>query len=349
MLAYILKRLFWGVLLICVVTWITFVIFTMLPSERRSGQLSQGLVTPNLQQQFDLTDRSLPEQYVIFLQHVALHADFGESLRQPVQVRDEILGALPVTASLLLGGVLMWLILGFTIGFLSALRPRSILDKGLMVFVLIGVSAHPVWIGLMLSYFLGFRLDIFPIAGYCDFLYDPMSSNQCGGPRYWAYHLVLPWFSFALLFAALYARMIRASMLEVMNEDYIRTAYGKGAGEMRIMRKHVLRNALLPVVTMVGMDVGIAFAGAIFIESVFELPGVGQLLFRALPTQDLPMIMGVVFLVSVAVVVLNLIVDILYCLIDPRISLGSGRQESAAPLRRRRRYQPQVSESPTEA
>jgi peptide/nickel transport system permease protein len=199
----------------------------------------------------------------------------------------------------------------------------------------------------MLSYFLGFRLDIFPIAGYCDFLYDPASSNQCGGPRYWAYHLVLPWFSFALLFAALYARMIRASMLEVMNEDYIRTAYGKGAGEIRIMRKHVLRNAMLPVVTMVGMDVGIAFAGAIFIESVFQLPGVGQLLFRALPTADLPMIMGIVFLVSVAVVLVNLIVDILYCLIDPRISLGSGKQEAAAPLRRRRRIQ--VTESPNEA
>jgi len=346
-LAYILKRLFWGVVLICAVTWITFVIFTILPEER-PGQATLGLATPNIQQQFDL-EGSLPEQYVTFLQHVVLHADFGESLRQPVEVRDEILTALPVTASLLLGGVLMWLILGFTIGFLSALRPRSLLDKGLMVFVLIGVSAHPVWIGLMLSYFLGYQWDIFPIAGYCDFLYDPQSSNLCGGPRFWAYHLVLPWFAFALLFAALYARMIRATMLEVKNEDYIRTAYGKGAGEFRVMRKHVLRNALLPVVTMLGMDVGLAFAGAIFIESVFQLPGVGQLLFRALPGLDLPMIMGIVFLVSVAVVVVNLIVDILYCFIDPRISLrGGSSQEASAPLRRGRRV-PQVTESPTEA
>ena len=138
-------------------------------------------------------------------------------------------------------------------------------------------------------------------------------------------------------------------MLEVKNEDYIRTAYGKGAGEIRIMRKHVLRNALLPVVTMLGMDVGLAFAGAIFIESVFQLPGVGQLLFRALPGLDLPMIMGIVFLVSVAVVVVNLIVDILYCFIDPRISLrGGSSQEASAPLRRRRRFA-QVTESPTEA
>ena len=347
MLAYVLKRLFWGVVLICVITWITFVIFTILPEERR-GQATQGLATPNIQQQFDL-EGSLPKQYVTFLQHVVLRADFGESLRQPVEVRDEILTALPVTASLLLGGIMMWLILGFTIGFLSALRPRSLLDRGLMVFVLIGVSAHPVWIGLMLSYFLGYQWDIFPMAGYCDFLYDPQSSNLCGGPRFWAYHLVLPWFAFALLFAALYARMIRASMLEVMNEDYIRTAYGKGAGELRVMRKHVLRNALLPVVTMLGMDVGLAFAGAIFIESVFQLPGVGQLLFRALSGLDLPMIMGIVFLVGIAVVVVNLIVDLLYCFIDPRISLrGGSSQEASPPLRRGRRFS-QVTESATEA
>jgi len=345
-LAYILKRLFWGVLLICVITWITFVIFTILPEERR-GQATQGLVTPNIQQQFDLQG-SLPEQYATFLSHIVLHADFGESLRQPLEVRDIIWEALPVTASLLLGGVLMWLILGFTIGFLSALRPRSLLDRGFMVFVLIGVSAHPVWLALMLSYFFGYRWDVFPIAGYCDFFYDPQSSNLCGGPRYWAYHLVLPWIAFALLFAALYARMIRASMLEVKNEDYIRTAYGKGASEFRVMRKHVLRNSLLPVVTMLGMDFGLAFAGAIFIETVFQLPGMGQVLYRALTGLDLPVIMGVVFLVSVTVVILNMIVDILYCLIDPRINLrGGSSQEADAPLRRRRRFQ--VTESPTEA
>lgn len=348
MLAYIVKRLFWAVLLVCVITWISFVIFTIFPEERRPGS-TQALVTPNLQQQFDLTGKSLPKQYVIFLQHVLLRADFGESLRQPLEVRDIIIEALPVTASLLLGGVLIWLILGFTIGFLSALRPRSLMDRGLMVFVLIGVSAHPVWLGLMLSYMLGFHWDVFPIAGYCDFLYDPQSSNLCGGPRYWAYHLVLPWFTFALLFAALYARMIRASMLEVKNEDYVRTAYGKGAGEMRVMRKHVLRNALLPVVTMLGMDVSLAFAGTVFVETVFQLPGMGQVLYRALTSSDLPVIMGIVMVVSVIVVVANLIADIVYTLIDPRISLrGGSTQEASAPLRRRIRTA-QVTESPTKA
>jgi peptide/nickel transport system permease protein len=349
-LAFIVRRLVWAVLLVCVITWITFLVFLILPEERRSGSTRQGLVTPNLQTQFDLTGKSLPEQYVGFLQRIVLHGDLGESLRQPLEVREIILTALPVTASLLIGGVLLWLFLGFTIGLLSALRPRSLLDRGLMVFVLIGVSAHPVWLGLMLSYLFGVRWDVMPIAGYCDFAYDPASSSQCGGPTYWAYHLVLPWITFALLFAALYARMIRASILESMNEDYVRTAKGKGAGEWRVVRHHVLRNALLPVVTMLGMDLGLAFSGVIFVETVFQLPGMGQTLYRALTGTDLPVIMGVVLVVSVAVVVVNLIADILYCVIDPRISLrGPSASEVSTPLRRRFRAQPQVTESPTEA
>jgi peptide/nickel transport system permease protein len=350
-LAFIVRRLFWAVLLVAVITWITFVLFLILPEERRSGSTRQGLVTPNLQTQFDLSGRSLPEQYVLYLEHVVLHLDFGESLRQPLEVRDIIVDALPVTVSLLVGGVLLWLFLGLTIGLLSALRPRSLLDRGMMVFVLIGVSAHPVWLGLMLSYFLGFRWHVTPIAGYCDFTYDPSSSNLCGGPRYWAYHMILPWITFSLLFAALYARMIRASLLETMNEDYVRTAHGKGAGEWRVLRRHVLRNALLPVVTMVGMDVGLAFSGAIFIETVFQLPGLGQAMYRALTTSDLPVIMGIILVVSVAVVIFNLIADILYCVIDPRISLrGASASEVSAPLRRLRfRTQTQVTQSPTEA
>jgi peptide/nickel transport system permease protein len=350
-LAFIVRRLFWAVLLVCVITWITFIIFLILPEERRPGSTRQGLTTPNLQQQFDLTGRSLPEQYVLYLKNIFVQGDLGESLRQPLEVREIIIDALPVTVSLLLGGVILWLFLGFTIGLLSALRPRSLLDRGMMVFVLIGVSAHPVWLGLMLSYFLGFRWHVTPMAGYCDFTYDPSSSTLCGGPRYWAYHMILPWITFSLLFAALYARMIRASLLENMNEDYVRTAKGKGAGEWRVVRHHVLRNALLPVVTMVGMDVGLAFSGAIFIETVFQLPGLGQTMYRALTTSDLPVIMGIILVVSVAVVIFNLIADILYCVIDPRISLrGGSSSEVTAPLRRRRfRAQTSVTESPTEA
>src|SRR5215469_4938587 len=154
-----------------------------------------------------------------------------------------------------------------------------------MVFVLIGISAHPVWIGLLFAYFFGFRLGWFPITNYCNFF---GSGGTCGGPVQWAYHLVLPWITFAILFAALYVRMIRANVMEVMNEDFVRTARAKGAPEWLVMRSHVLRNALLPVVTMLGMDIGLALGGAIFTETVYGLPGLGKLAITSISNFDLP-------------------------------------------------------------
>lgn len=332
MLFFVAKRLAWAVLMVGVVSLIVFVIFLGLPDTINSRQ---GLVTPNLQGQWHLDGHSMPAKYGLFLKHVFLHGDFGESMRQPISVRTEITEALPVTASLVIGGTIMFLMLAFPIGLLSALRPRSLLDKGLMTLLLIGVSAHPVFLGLVLSYFLGFKWHVFPIAGYCNMHYH--ANDVCGGPRYWAYHMVLPWITFAFLFAALYARMIRASVAEALEEDYVRTARAKGAGMFRIMRRHVARNALLPVVSMLGMDVGIAFGGAIFIETVFDLPGVGQQLYRALGGADEPVILGVALLVAVAVVVTNLIADLLYCVIDPRIGVRTGPSGAAVPAPRRRR------------
>ena len=142
-----------------------------------------------------------------------------------------------------------------------------------MVFVLIGISAHPVWIGLILSYVVGFKLGWTPITGYCDF-FNP--STGCGGPVQWAWHMILPWITFAVLFAALYVRMIRANVMEASGEDYVRTARAKGAPEHVVIRSHILRNALLPVVTMLGMDIGVALGGAIFTETIFALPGLGS-------------------------------------------------------------------------
>ena len=145
------------------------------------------------------------------------------------------------------------MLIAVPIGILSALRPRSLLDRSAMVFVLIGISAHPVWIGLILIYFVGYKAGLTPLGGYCDMI-NP--STDCGGPIEWAHSLILPWITFAILFAALYVRMIRANVLEAMNEDYVRTARAKGAPEWLVMRSHVLRNAMLPIVTMLGMDIG---------------------------------------------------------------------------------------------
>jgi len=240
----------------------------------------------------------------------------------------------------------MWLMIAFPIGILSALRPRSMLDKGTMIFVLIGVSAHPVWVSLMLSYFLGAKLHLFPVGDYCSFFAG--QQERCGGAVDWAWHMVLPWFAFALLFAALYARMLRASVIETLDEDYVRVAYAKGAPTSRVLRGHVLKNAMLPIVSMLGMDLGIAFGGALFIESTFGLPGIGQLLYQSTLSRDLPVLMGIMLVVSVAIAIATVIADVAVSLLDPRVGLRTGPSEpSAALLRRQRAQVPASVTSPT--
>jgi peptide/nickel transport system permease protein len=345
-LAFVVRRLLWAVLLALIISLFTFIIFFIIPTDTRSTLSGRGPTDPTLQGQFNLRHQSVATQYVHFLDHLVRHGDLGRSFRSGIPVTQMLGSAVPVTASLVVGGVVMWLLMAFPIGMLSAWRPRSLLDKGLMISVLIGASAHPIWLGLALSYLLGYKLHVFPITGYCDF-FNP--STSCGGPTQWAYHMLLPWITFACLFAALYARMIRASMLEAMDEDYVRTARAKGAGTARVMRKHVLRNAMLPVVSMLGMDIGIAFGGALFIETAFGLPGLGKVLIRGLAGGDLPVIMGVVLVVSFAVAIGNLIVDIVYCSIDPRVRVTGSDEGSGAVVAPRRRPLARVlKESPTQ-
>ena len=344
MLAFVAGRLVWAVTLVFVISLITFALFFALPPNA-AGSNRQGQVAPNLQVQFNLDGRaSFAGEYRVFLDRVVRHGDLGNSLRQPRSVREIIGKALPVTASLVIGGTIVWLLLAFSIGLLSALKPRSLLDKGLMVFALIGISIHPIWLSLVFSYLLGFKLGAFPVAGYCDFFYRPGASSLCGGPKYWAYHMVLPWFTFALLFAALYARMIRAGVLEALSEDYVRTAWAKGAGTWRVLRRHALRNALLPVISMAGMDLGLAFGGAIFIETAFGLPGMGSVLYRALLSSDLPVIMGIVLVVSVAITLANTLADVVYRVIDPRFRQLRERSFAVEP-RWRLRPDAQITQS----
>src|SRR6266536_6420626 len=346
MIGFIVRRLVWAFLLAAVITLFTFIIFFIIPTDTRSALSGRGESDPTLAGQFNLRDKPVTTQYVSFLDHLVEHGDLGRSIRSGIPVRDSIVRAVPVTASLVIGGVITWFLIAIPIGILSALRPRSLADKGLMMLVLIGASAHPIWLGLVLSYLLGYKLHIFPVTGYCDF-FGP--STYCGGPTQWTYHMLLPWFTFACLFAALYARMIRASMLEAMDDDYVRTARAKGAGTVRVMQRHVLRNAMLPVVSMLGMDIGLAFGGALFIEIVYGLPGMGKLLVRALAGGDLPVIMGVVLVVSFAVAIANLIVDIIYGWIDPRVRVAGGDEGSGrvAALTLRPQRQPLFRESTT--
>jgi peptide/nickel transport system permease protein len=213
------------------------------------------------------------------------------------------------------------------------MRPRSLVDRAGTVLVLAGVAAHPAWLGLVLAWLLGYELHWFPLLGYCDVI-RPSAAHACGGPVQWAYHLALPWFVFGAGFAALYTRMIRSSLLEAMHEDYVRTARAKGLPELAVVRRHAFRAAMLPLATMLTMDVGLAFGGTMFVERVFDIPGLGRLLVLAIPRRDLPVIMGVMIVVAAFVLVLNLFLDLLLGALDPRIRTIEPRRAKAASTRR---------------
>ena len=311
----------WAAVLFVAVTLVAYVLFFLIPNN--PARLVAGQAATNAEiirvEHYLGTDRPVYVQYAKFLDRLVIHQSLGYSFRNRQSVNSIIGNAAPVTASLVVGGAIFWMLLALPIGILSALRPRSLLDRASMTFVLIGISAHPIWIGLIFAYFFGFKLHWAPITGYCDFI-NP--STDCGGPVQWAYHLVLPWVTFALLYAALYVRMIRANVLDTMHEDYVRTARAKGAPEWMVHRSHILRNALIPVVTMLGMDISLALGGAVFTETVYSLPGLGKTAIFGLTNNDIPIVEGVIVFVTLAIIVFNLVVDLLYAWIDPRIRLS---------------------------
>jgi peptide/nickel transport system permease protein len=320
MTQFLIRRLFWAVFLFFVATIITYLIFWVIPADPARLAAGKAASPSDIARvrHFLHLDKPIWVQYWYFLKNLIFHGSLGQSFvnRQTV---DSIIGKdAPVTASLVFGGAIFWLTLSIPVGILSALRPRSITDRVTMTFVLIGISAHPVWIGLILSFVIGYKLGLTPIAGYCNF-FPGAPGAQCEGPAQWAYHMILPWITFMILFAALYVRLIRANVMETMSEDYVRTARAKGASQQRVMVQHVLRNSLLPVVTILGMDLGLALGGAIFTESIFTLPGLGREVISAYNADDLPVITGVVVFSTVCVIVFNLIVDITYGFLDPRI------------------------------
>ena len=335
MLRFLVARVAWAVVLFLVISLFTFVVFFLLPQPKVRGP-GKGADT-----EIDIRDSirlhgPVYQQYAQFVYRFVRHGSLGRSYFNRQTVSSIIARAAPVTISLVVGGAVLWILIALPIGILSALRPRSLLDRGGMAFVLIGISAHPAWLGLMLGYVLGHRLGWFPFSGYCE-MFSP--TGVCGGPTQWAYHLILPWFTFALLYAAMYARMIRSSVMDALDEDYVRTARATGAGEATVLRSHVFRNAMLPIVTMLGMDLGTALGGVVFVETVFSLPGLGGMLRGALPAHDLPVILGVVMFTTTGILIFNLIVDLSYAFIDPRIRAahterargGRGRAAAKAP------------------
>jgi peptide/nickel transport system permease protein len=318
---YLIRRVLWASVLFVVVTAITYVIFFVVPADPAAlacGQRATPACVASAKAFFGLDD-PVVVQYWHFLERIVVHQDLGHSFTNRQSVNEIVKAAAPVTASLVLGGALFWLTLAIPVGVLSALRPRTLLDRIAMVFVLAGISAHPVWIGLLFAYFIGYKAGLTPITGYCDLF---GGGTGCGGPVQWAYHLLLPWLTFMILYAALYVRMIRANVMETLNEDYVRTARAKGAPEPRVLRSHVLRNSMLPIVTILGMDIGIALGGAVFTETVYGLPGLGRQLVNSIASFDLPVTMGLVVFTTTSIIFFTLVVDLLYAWIDPRIRLS---------------------------
>jgi peptide/nickel transport system permease protein len=319
---FIARRLMWAVFLFVAVTFITYVIFFVAPNDPAKLAAGKAATPEQVKQVAEYLNLDEPvwKQYGLWMKQLVFEQSLGRSFVNREDVNDIIIRAAPVTASLVFGGAILWLLVSIPIGVYSALRPRSLIDRSAMIFVLIGISAHPVWIGLILSFVFGSYLGITPISGYCD-LVNPAIGAQCGGPVEWAYHMILPWCTFALLFAALYVRLIRANVMETMSEDYVRTARAKGVAEHTVLRSHILRNSMLPIVTILGLDIALALGGAVFTETIFNLPGLGRQVIVAYEKTDLPVIVGVVVFSTVVIILFNLIVDCLYAVLDPRIRL----------------------------
>ena len=320
MLRFLIRRTLTGLLVIWLISVVVFAIFFIAPPNVAflllgKFQASNQQLVEQVTTQLGL-DKPIPVQYWNFLVRL-LHGDLGYSYYSHEAVTTLIGRALPVTASLAIGAAIIWVISGVLIGVLSATRPRSIRDRLATVFALTGLSFPTFVLGLILLYFLFYRLhlagvDWFPGGGYIPLTQDPWQ---------WFLHLLLPWITLAVASMAVYVRLARGQMLEVLGDDYIRTARAKGLSETRVTFRHALRAALVPIVTQFGIDVATLLGGAIVTEQVFGLNGLGALSVSSVVNQDEPVIIAIVLLSAVFVVIANIIVDILYAVLDPRVRL----------------------------
>jgi peptide/nickel transport system permease protein len=319
MTRYILRRLAGMILLLILVSAVTFIVFNVFPSTDpaalRAGRQPTPEVIERIRVELGL-DRPKYEQFGDYIWSVFVHQDFGRSYVSNVDVLDQIRQNLPATISLTIGGVVIWLIFGLSIGIISAVKHRTVFDRLAIGLSLVAISAPVYWLGLVALYLFAPDFGVFGLGfvggqgAYVPFSEDPVK---------WFEALILPWFVLATAFAAVYARLLRGSLLDVLGEDYIRTARAKGLRERTIVLKHGVRSAITPVVTVLGLDIGILLGGAILTESVFNIPGVGRLAFDAINRGDLPIVQGTVLFGAFFIVIMNLIVDILYAFLDPRV------------------------------
>ncbi|QCJ42223.1 ABC transporter permease [Bacillus sp. S3] len=306
MLMFIIRRLLQTIPVVIGVTFVVFFIMQLVPGDPAvllAGEGASKETIEAIREQLGL-NRPLFVQYLDYLMSI-FRGDFGVSLKNSQPVLDEILVRLPITIELAFFSILITVVLGMAAGIISAIKPYSLTDTSVMIVALLGISLPSFWFGLMMMYFFSVKLQILPVAGWDSIL-----------------HIILPALTLGAGGAAIVARMTRSSMLEVIRQDYIRTARAKGLRERVIVYKHALRNALIPVITVVGLQFGALLGGTVLVESIFAINGLGRMIVDSIRMRDLPMVQGGVLVASLVFVIVNLLVDVMYRFFNKRIELN---------------------------
>ena len=314
MTRFVVRRLLSMLLVLFTVSVIVFLIFNVIPNGdpavRMAGKIPTETQVEAIREEWGF-DEPLYVQYATMMKNLFTGETISYSNQQ--NVNEQIWDGLPRTLSLAVGAALIWMAFAIALGLYSALRAGRLSDRLLNVLALIGISMPVFWLGALMNYYLGYELGIFPNGGYVEFTDNPLD---------WFWHLAMPWAALSILFIGLYSRVLRSDVLETMGEDYVRTARAKGLSERRVLLKHVLRNSLIPIVTLWGLDFGAVIGGAaILTETVFDLQGVGQYAAESIDQFDLPPIMAVTMFGAFFIVIFNTVVDLAYAALDPRIRL----------------------------
>jgi peptide/nickel transport system permease protein len=316
MVGFVLRRLAGMVLVLFAVSVIVFAVFNVIPSSSPAQRLAGKNATPTLVKSIEEEwgfDDPLPQQYLTMMEKIFN----GEltSYQPRIPVDERIVEGIPATVSLCLGAAVLWMAFGILFGYLAAVRAGGALDRLLTAVAIAGISIPVFLLAPVLIYFLTYKVQLFPNSGYVPLTEDPAG---------WLTHLILPWVTIAVLSIGFYSRVLRANMLDAMGEDYVRTARAKGLGERQVMVRHVLRNSLIPIVTLFGLDLGALIGGtAIITEKLFSIDGVGLYAAEAVGNAELPPVIGVTLYAAFFVVAFNALVDIAYAYLDPRVRVGA--------------------------
>jgi peptide/nickel transport system permease protein len=312
MARFVVRRLLAMVLVLFAISVLTFTIFNVIPggdpAVRLAGKQPKPEQLKRIREQWGF-DKPVYVQYVKTMERIFSGSVVSYANQQ--EVVQEIKNGIPRTFSLAIGAALMWMFFAVAFGLYTAIKAGKIGDRLLTVIALVGISMPVFWVGALMSYYLGFKAGIFPNGGYVEFTKNPAD---------WFYHLILPWTALSLVFIGIYSRVLRSNVLDTINEDYVRTARAKGLSERQILLKHVLRNSMIPIVTLWGLDFGAVIGGgAILTEKVFDLQGVGQYAFDSVQSLDVPPVLTITMFGAFFIVLLNTVVDIAYAALDPRI------------------------------